>query len=216
MEVTNQKKITGGVYLVVDPAMDGSLLLSKLTSALEGKLEAVQLWNHWTPGDDKLECITAVGQLCRKHHVPLLIDSDWEMLLQSSYLDGVHLDSIPADYAMIKQKIRRPFIAGITCSGNLDVVQWADEQRLDYVSFCAMFPSPSAGSCDIVIPATVRQAKGITDLPLFVSGGITPDNIVVLRKQTPFDGVAVISGIMSAEDPLRKVKLYQNALTERY
>ncbi len=215
MEITNHKKITGGVYLVIDSAMDRPLLLSRLASALEGKLEAVQLWNHWTPGDDKLECINAVGELCRKHNVPLLIDNDWQMLSQSPYLNGVHFDTIPADYASIKEKVGRPFIAGITCSGNLDVVRWADAQQLDYVSFCAMFPSPSAGSCDIVMPTTVRQAKSMTKLPLFVSGGITPVNMVMLRKQTPFDGVAVISGIMSAQDPLSKVRLYQNALTEK-
>ncbi len=216
MEIINHEKITGGVYLVIDPAMDRPLLLSRLASALEGKLEAVQLWNHWMPGDDKLECINAVGELCRKHNVPLLIDNDWQMLSQSPYLDGVHFDTIPADYTSIKEMVGRPFIAGITCSGNLDVVRWADAQQLDYVSFCAMFPSPSAGSCDIVMPTTVRQAKSMTKLPLFVSGGITPVNMVMLRKQTPFDGVAVISGIMSAEDPLSKVKLYQNALTEKY
>lgn len=216
MEVMNPKKINGGVYLVVDPAMDRPLLLSRLASALKGKPEAVQLWNHWTPGDDKLECINAVGELCLRHDVPLLIDNDWPMLLQSLYLNGVHFDDIPANYTSIKQTIGRPFIAGITCSGNLDVVRWADAQQLDYVSFCAMFPSPSAGSCDIVMPATVRQAKSMTRLPLFVSGGITPVNMVMLRRQTPFDGVAVISGIMSAEDPLLKVKLYQNALTEKY
>lgn len=215
MEVINHKKITGGVYLVIDPAMDRPLLLSRLASALEGKLEAVQLWNHWSSGDDKLECINTVGKLCRKHNVPLLIDNDWQMLLQSPYLDGVHFDTIPVDYTSIKEKVGRPFIAGITCSGNLDVVRWADAQQLEYVSFCAMFPSPSAGSCDIVMPATVRQAKSMTKLPLFVSGGITPVNVVMLRKQTPFDGVAVISGIMSAEDPLLKVRLYQNALTEK-
>ncbi len=214
MEITNQTKITGGVYLVIDPSMDRQLLLSRLASALQGKLQAVQLWNNWTPGDNKLACIEAVGQLCRQHSVPLLIDNDWELLSQSAYLDGVHFDAIPTDYTKIKQSIGRPFIAGITCSGNLDVVRWADEQRLDYVSFCAMFPSPSAGSCDIVMPATVRQAKSMTGLPLFVSGGITPANITMLRQQTPFDGVAVISGIMSADEPLSKVKLYHNALTE--
>lgn len=214
MEMISHKKITGGVYLVIDPAMHRPLLLSRLASALEGQLEAVQLWNHWAPGDDKLECVNAVGELCRKHNVPLLIDNDWQMLLQSPYLDGVHFDAVPDDYAMIKQKIGKPFISGITCSGNLDVVQWADEHQLDYVSFCAMFPSPSAGSCDIVMPATVKKAKGMTALPLFVSGGITPATMVTLGQQTPFDGVAVISGIMSAEAPLSKVKLYQNALTE--
>ena len=77
---------------------------------------------------------------------------------------------------------------------------------------CAMFPSPSAGSCDIVMPQTVKQARGMTGMPIFVSGGITPENIQLLKKETPFDGVAVISGILSAAHPQQKVKEYKDAL----
>jgi len=205
--------ITGGVYLVVDPAMDRALLLSKLTPALEAGVKAVQLWNNWLPGADKLSCIADVAALCQAKGVPVLIDNDWELLVNSPYLNGVHFDSIPANYKEIQKKIGRHFIAGITCSGNLEVVQWANENNLDYISFCAMFPSSSAGSCDIVMPATVKEAGRLTDLPIFVSGGITPDNIISLQKLTPFDGVAVISGIMSANDPYENVKLYENALS---
>lgn len=207
-------KITGGVYLVLDPAMESSLMLSKLASALKAGIKAVQIWNNWLPETNKRSFITAVSSLCRAYGVPLLIDNDWELLMESPYLDGVHFDAIPANYVEIQNKVCRPFLAGITCSGELDVVRWADANRLNYVSFCAMFPSTSAGSCAIVMPAKVKQASSLTDMPLFVSGGITPENIRSLRKLTPFDGVAVISGVMSADDPYTKVKIYQDALSE--
>lgn len=205
-------KITGGVYLVVDPAMDKSLLLSKLAPALKAGIKAVQIWNNWSPGADKHACVAAVSGLCRAYRVPLIIDNDWELLIDSSYLDGVHFDTKPRNYDEIQRKVGKPFIAGITCSGELDVVRWAEKNTLDYVSFCAMFPSNSAGSCAIVMPSVVKEAREITTIPLFVSGGITPENMVSLRQLTPFDGVAVISGVMSTDDPYAKVKLYQDAL----
>jgi thiamine-phosphate pyrophosphorylase len=59
----------------------------------------------------------------------------------------------------------------------------------------------------------VRQARSITRLPLFVSGGITTENILSLKKEIDFDGVAVISGILSADDPALKVQQYKNALS---
>lgn len=207
-----QIKITGGVYLVIDPAMDRSLLLSKLAPALKACITAVQLWNNWPPGTDKRAYIAAVSGLCRAYNVPLLIDNDWELLLDAPELDGVHFDTVPENYLEIKRKVARPFIAGITCSGDLEIVRWADKHKFAYVSFCAMFPSTSAGSCTIVMPSTVREARGITNMPLFVSGGITPENMLSLRKLTPFDGVAVISGIMGADDTSLKVRSYQNAL----
>ena len=205
--------ITGGVYLVLDPAMDKDFFIEKLSSAVKTGLQVVQIWNNWLPGTNRLALIEAIAGICRPYHIPLFINEDWSLLAESPFLDGVHFDQVPVDFAKIKKTIGRPFLAGITCSGNLDTVVWADANGLNYVSFCAMFPSPSAGNCDIVMPATVRQARSLTKLPLFVSGGITVENIVQLKKETPFDGVAVISGILSANDPQQKVKQYQIALS---
>jgi thiamine-phosphate pyrophosphorylase len=209
---SDQIKITGGVYLVLDPAVEQSVLLTKLASALKGGLQVVQLWNNWPAGIDKLLLISAISQLCKPYKVPLLMNEDWMLLRQTDRIDGVHFDTIPADLDGIRATIARPFITGITCSGNLNTVAWAQENHLDYISFCSMFPSPSAGTCDIVLPETIRQARGMTDMPIFVSGGITPQNAIQLKQQIPFNGVAVISGILSAEDPEQKVREYHEPL----
>jgi thiamine-phosphate pyrophosphorylase len=215
MEMKTSPKITGGVYLVLNPAMELNLLLQKLADALKGGIQVVQIWNNWPAGADKLSWIAHIAGLCRFHRVPLLINEEWQLLQTSPFLEGVHFDNIPHDFDAIKASIGKPFMAGITCSGNLDDIAWADEHGLDYVSFCAMFPSASAGSCTIVMPATVRQAKKMTTIPIFVSGGITPENMITLKKQTPFDGVAVISGLLSAENPEQKVKEYHQALNSK-
>lgn len=206
-------KITGGIYLVLDPARPLALILQKLEAALNGGIDVVQIWNNWNEATDKLTLIEAVGSLCRQYKVPLFINEEWQLLTQTLYLDGVHFDTIPENYNLIKEAVKRPFMAGITCSGDLSTVAWADENQLNYVSFCAMFPSPSAGSCSIVMPAVVKKAHESTSLPLFVSGGITPDNIIALKQKTPFDGVAVISGILSADDPEKQVRTYKDALS---
>ncbi|WP_295769611.1 thiamine phosphate synthase [uncultured Mucilaginibacter sp.] len=210
MEKTHE--ITGGIYLVIDPCQPINLLLQKLESALKGGVNAVQIWNNWDKKTDKLTLVEAIGLLCRKYQVPLFINDEWQLLKQTLFLDGVHFDTIPNDYEFIKKAVTRSFMAGITCSGDLNTVAWASKHQLNYVSFCAMFPSPSAGSCSIVVPSVVKEAHETTSLPLFVSGGITPQNIITLKEKTPFDGVAVISGIMSANDPQKQVKIYKDAL----
>lgn len=208
----NIKKLSGGIYLVIDPSTDEATLLDKLNSALRGGIDAVQIWDNWPRDMDRQAFINRVSALCRPIGVPLLINNEWPLLLEHTGLDGVHFDLLPSGYSEIRSQIGRPFISGITCSGDLETVDIAVENKLDYISFCAMFPSPSAGTCDIVMPATVRQASSLTTLPLFVSGGITPDNVPLLKQQTPFNGVAVISGILSADDPEEKVKGYREAL----
>jgi len=208
----NQIKISGGLYLVLNPAVEQSELLTKLEAALKGGLQVVQVWNNWQEGIDKLLLISAIKMRCKQYGVPLLINDDWNLMLQTADLDGVHFDTIPNDLHAIRKSVDRPFLAGITCSGDLDTVVWAQAHQLDYISFCAMFHSPSAGTCAIVMPETVRKAREITAMPIFVSGGITPENAGLLKQQIPFNGVAVISGVLSAEDPEQKVREYHEVL----
>lgn len=210
-----KREIQGGLYLVLDPSMAREILFLRLKAALEGGVQLLQIWNNWSEDFDQMKkraLINDVVDLAKQFVVPVLINEEWE-LLQDSALSGVHFDQVPADYASIKNTLSAQAIVGITCGNDLKVVEWADRQGLDYISFCAMFPSASAGVCEIVSPETVKQAGLLTDLPLFVSGGITPENITEL-KELDIAGVAVISGILSHSDPKQAALTYSNQLKE--
>lgn len=207
----NMKTITGGIYLVINPAMDQDQLLTKLEAALQAGIQAVQLWDNWPPDNNQANLITQIGQRCKSYHTPLLINNDWTMLPDHPLLNGVHFDDIPENLDLIQKQVGRQFIKGITCSDRLEPFLYATKHKFDYVSFCAMFPSPSAATCSLVMPETVRAARKISTIPLFVSGGITPENLRHLNKNTPFDGIAVISGIMTADDPGEMIRQYRIA-----
>lgn len=211
-EIMTNKSLSG-LYLVIDPSVEQNMLLEKVHEALEGGVEILQVWNNWPKEwgpDEKEKLITAVLDLARGYQAPILINDEWE-LLKTLPLDGVHFDAVPNDFNQIKEDIGRYFIAGLTCGNDLEIIRWADKNGFNYVSFCAMFPSPSAGSCEIVSPETVKKARKITDLPLFLSGGITPEKIGELND-LEFNGVAVISGILNAERPDEKTQNYKKAL----
>lgn len=207
------KQNLNGVYLVVDPSMNQSVLLKKVEQALEGGVDILQIWNRWPEEmkrTDKEQLITFIIEIADNRDVPVLVNEAWEFL-KTTPLDGVHFDEVPEDLDQVKEEVGRDFIAGITCSNDLDVVEWADKNGFDYISFCAMFPSPSVGSCEIVRPETVQKARELTELPLFVSGGITPEKITELNE-LDFDGVAVISGILKEDDPKQNTRDYKRAL----
>lgn len=204
-----------GVYLVVDPTVDRDILLRKVQESLDGGVDILQLWNHWPEEmseDEKEQLVEEIVDIAAEHRVPVLINEEWE-LLKSTELDGVHFDERPQDFEKIREEVGRDFLAGITCSNDLDLIRWADAHKLDYISFCAMFPSPSVDSCDIVKPETVRKAREITDLPLFLSGGITPEKVGELDA-IDFNGVAVISGILKDESPRERAVEYEKALKQ--
>ncbi|WP_299986979.1 thiamine phosphate synthase [uncultured Pontibacter sp.] len=213
--MSRYKKITGGVYLVLDPSLDRILLLQKVKEALEGGTNVLQIWNNWPAGytdSDKRLLIQDLVAVAAAYQVPVLINEEWQ-LLKDTGLAGIHFDSVPSDFETLKAELNRGFVCGVTCSNDLEVIRWADKHQLDYVSFCAVFPSPSAGSCEIVQPATIREARKITRMPLFLSGGITTENIDKLRE-LDFNGVAVISGILNAASARESAAAYKQALNK--
>lgn len=201
------RPIGTGIYLVVDPAMDKTELYDKLEAVLEEGVAAVQIWDHFRSSDDIHTLIDGLCQRCHAKDVPVLINNQWPYLVDTP-LDGVHFDTIPPDYEVIQAAIGRSFRCGITCTNDMEPIRWAHDHQADYISFCSMFPSSTAGSCEIVTPASVRRAKTIYSGPVFLAGGIRPDNIAKL-KNLRYSGIAVISGIMGSDSPAEAIRHYQ-------
>ncbi len=200
-----------GVYLVIDPTHEWNDLLLKLKAALEGGVNIVQVWNHWGASIDevhKLQFIAKTKELTDSFDVPLLMHDDWQ-LAQQANMDGVHFDKPPNDLTQIGGL---KFI-GITVGNDFDLIRWAASNNVSYISFCAIFPSSSVDSCDLVDLDKIKQAREIIDCPIFLSGGLTINNLYKL-KELPFDGIAVISGILNAENPKVAVNEYIVKLKE--
>jgi thiamine-phosphate pyrophosphorylase len=204
------KKITGGIYLVCNALLEKEILLEKLTGALTNGAGVVQLYNAEGNAASLISTINDVCALCHRFDVPVLVHNNWR-LLEVTSLDGVHFDKIPGDIEQVEQLAGRNFIKGITCSNDLSVVEWATKQSFDYVSFCSMFPSPSAGACEIVSFETVTKARTLSGVPFFVAGGINLQNVDQLAG-LPVDGIAIISGIMAAASVPAATTNYINAL----
>jgi thiamine-phosphate pyrophosphorylase len=210
MNMISTKQIKGGLYLVVDPAPGIAVLLPKVEQAIKGGVDVIQVWNNWQVGQNKTELIHLLCGLAHQYNIPVLINEEWQ-LLQTTDLDGFHSDTIPGNIDEIRSAVGRPFIFGITCGNNLNTVNWATQNKADYISFCSMFPSPSAGVCEIVNKETVIAARRLTTMPIFVAGGITLANIEELRS-TQIDGVALISGIMKADNVQLTTKEFKEKL----
>ncbi len=212
---SKKKIITGGLYLVLNPDMDREILLSKLGQSLKGGVDVIQIWNNWPELftlENKIELIHDVLRTAEDFQVPVLINEEWELLKETA-LDGVHFDTLRADLHVVRSEIKRDFIFGITCNNDLSVIHSGEKEGADYISFCSMFPSRSVSSCDIVMPENVRKAGEMTDLPIFVSGGITAENLKKL-SDLPIDGVAVISGILNSETPEKSAQDYKQILNQ--
>ncbi|MDT0677265.1 thiamine phosphate synthase [Autumnicola musiva] len=206
-----KRQISGGVYLVIDPSMNEEELILKLEQVLKEKIAAVQIWDHFsTSGDEQVKLVNRISEICHERDVPVFLNNQWE-LLKKTKADGVHFDEIPKDFENIRNNSEENALFGLTCNNDLFIIKWAEEHHLDYISFCSVFPSPTDNSCELVTFDAIKKARGITDMPIFLAGGIQHSNIREL-KDLDFDGIAVVSGIMSAEDPESSTKDYLSEL----
>lgn len=207
MKNKKNKSIPPGIYLVVDPSMEEPMLLDKLAISLTKDIAAVQIWDNFKNVKNENDLIQKICSLCAEYNTLVLINNQWENL-KTRKLDGVHFDHIPNDFDEFRKTISNEIIIGLTCGNNLDDVQWATHNDLDYISFCSMFPSSSVSDCEIVMHETVKKAAQIFNKPLFLAGGITPENLNQL-EELKYEGVAVISGVMNGEDPATAIDEYR-------
>lgn len=200
-----------GLYIVIDPAKNKKEILKQLAKIKEKAIAAVQIWDNPDVSELKGSLINEIIGLF-KGKVPILINNKWE-LLQNYNFDGIHFDKIPSDLKEIEAKIRHPFIKGLTLNNDLDILKKAVDLSFDYFSFCALFPSKTVDDCEIVHPDTIKKCRKLTTMPIYLSGGITPNKVKELKNYS-FQGIAVVSGIMDAENPSEAFDNYQVELNK--
>lgn len=204
--MNQKKKISGEIYLVIDPSMKEAELL-KIISSLKGEdIAALQVWDNFASVSDKEELVVKIIQICSGKDIPVLINNDWQ-LAKAANADGVHFDEIPENLDFVRKELKKDSLFGLTCNNDLEVISQAEKLQLDYISFCSIFPSGTSNSCELVSFDTLKKARELTRLPIFLAGGIKPENICKLAG-VDFEGVAVISGIMGAEKPAAATREY--------
>ncbi|MFP5105863.1 thiamine phosphate synthase [Neobacillus sp. C211] len=121
---------------------------------------------------------------------------------------GVQLAFHSLDTALVKENFPQ-FLLGNSIH-SYEEGQQAKENGADYVLFGHVFPSQSKPG---KTPKGLRELARLTqlDIPVIAIGGITPENTGQVL-QAGSKGIAVMSGVLDAPDPLAAVKAYLNVL----
>ena len=199
-----------GIYIIADPAMGEKRLMKKIRSIGNSHVAALQIWDNFQPGPDARRLIDSVCDVAHQYDIPVFVNNRAD-LLKDTAADGLHFDIPPEDFEAICLQVGRSIRAGITCNNDLAAVRWAIDHRLDYISFCSVFHSTTANSCDLVTMETVKAAREMTSIPIFLAGGITPERIGLL-SEWPYDGVAIAGSIMRAPDARDLLNRLNNAM----
>lgn len=188
------------VYLVTDRALSmGRSNYEVARAAIRGGVSVIQLREKLSSTVDFYKQGLEIADLLRSESVPLLINDRLDIALALN-ADGVHLGRSDMPAPIARNILGEEKILGLSINYEQDMDS-PDIEMADYLAVSPVFHT--ATKEDITEPwglEGVRKLRAMTDLPLVGIGGIDQNNAREVAR-AGIDCVAVVSAIVSAEDP---------------
>ena len=186
------------LYAVTDRAFAGrQTLLEQIESALRGGATMVQLREKTLPVREFLAEAVEVRALCHRYRVPLIIDDNVDVALESG-ADGVHVGAGDLPVAEIRRRAGEDFIIGATAK-TVEQARFAQRSGADYLGVGAVFSSPTKRNALRITVQQLREICQSVSIPAVAIGGITAGNAPQLCG-SGIAGVAVVSALFGAAD----------------
>lgn len=187
------------LYGVTDRTwLDGRDLADVVGQSILGGVTMVQLREKDLAHDAFLEEARRIGQICRRHGVPFLIDDDVE-LAAAVGADGVHVGQHDMEAGMARAKVGPDMLLGVSAQ-TVEQALRAQAAGADYLGVGAVFPTGTKTDAEAVSYDTLKAICEAVDIPVVAIGGIGPDNVAKLAG-SGICGVAVVSALYAQKDP---------------
>lgn len=111
-----------------------------MEEALAGGATCIQLREKELPEEEFRQEALAVKELCRRYHVPFLINDNVELAV-SCGADGVHVGQHDMSAADVRRRIGPGKILGVSAQ-TVEQARQAEEDGADYLGVGAVFPPP--------------------------------------------------------------------------
>lgn len=151
-----------------------------------------------------------MGRICRRYGA-LFVVNDRVDVAAASGADGVHIGQDDMNPIMARALLGPEKIIGVS-AGNITEALAAVAAGADYLGVGPVYPTISKDcKYDAGGPELVAEINDKVSVPIVAIGGITPENTQPLIKAGA-DGVAVISAILGANDPVRVLHDFKKVL----
>ena len=175
----------------------------QIESALKGGITCLQLREKHLSKAEFIDEARIVKRLCKKYSVPLIINDDVEVALESGS-DGVHIGQDDGSVSEVRRIAGNRLIIGVSAH-NVEEALAAESAGADYLGSGAVFGSTTKTNVHTLPLETLKNICSSVNIPVVAIGGINETNMIRLAG-TGIDGVAVISAIFGAEDIESKCK----------
>ncbi|WP_066388265.1 thiamine phosphate synthase [Helicobacter himalayensis] len=182
--------ILQGLYGISDTILTPyESLESQLKDAIKGGLKIFQLRDKTSDRNALIEKIYRLSELCAKKNVLFVlndhIDLASRLKIQALHIGrNTHTQTLDdMQYLKYFSKARKQFsgILGASAYGDISLAKKLENLGADYVAFGAIFPSITKPKAPCIGVEILSQAKDILKIPICAIGGISKENINLLK-----------------------------------
>lgn len=186
------------LYAVSDSSyLQGRTLAQAVREAIEGGATIVQYREKKKSPEEMLAEASALRAVCRDCGIPFIVNDSVE-LAQAVDADGVHLGLEDGSLERARQILGSGKIIGASAHNPREAMA-AQAQGADYLGCGAVFGSATKTNVQAISPEILREVTQAVTIPVVAIGGITKENIRLLRG-CGLSGVAVVSALFAQPD----------------
>jgi len=205
-------KITDySLYLVTDRGLSkGRTTLEIVQAAIRGGVTCVQLREKNCSAREFIEQALSVKDFLKQHNIPLIINDRLDVAL-AVRADGVHLGQSDIPCKIARAILKDSMIIGISAE-TLEHAVEAEKDGADYIGAGPMFfTATKTDLAPILGPEGLCKIRKAVKIPIVAIGGINISNAEEVIHNGA-DGIAVVSAIVSADDPEKAARVLRNIL----
>ena len=205
-----------GTYLVTQASLsEGRSTPEVVAAAIEGGVDLVQAREKDTPARERLDVAREVREQTRAAGVPMVVN-DRVDIAAAVDADGVHLGDDDLPVAAAREQLGEDALIGRSVS-TPEAAREAEAAGADYLGVGAIYATGSKADIDDeeydIGLEPIGKIDAAVDIPFVGIGGVTPENAAEVVAAGA-DGVAVITAITAAEDPVRATRNLGEAVAE--
>jgi thiamine-phosphate pyrophosphorylase len=186
------------LYAVTDRSwLNGATLYEQVEAALKGGATFVQLREKKLDEAHFLEEAVQIKELCKRYHVPFVINDNVEIALAMD-ADGVHVGQSDMEAGDVRARLGADKIIGVSAH-NVEEALLAQQRGADYLGVGAVFPTGSKEDAAVMSHETLKAICKAVSIPVVAIGGIGAHNVMELSG-SGVCGIAVISAIFAQKD----------------
>jgi thiamine-phosphate pyrophosphorylase len=176
--VTSPVDLSGRRLYLCTP--DRPDLASFLSACIDGGVDVVQLRDKQLEARPLLQRARVALTVCRDRGVPFVLNDRPDLALEVG-ADGVHVGQDDASVTLARRILGPDVIVGLSTHRE-EELEAALAEDVDYLSAGPVEPTPTKPGRPGTGLTYVTQASARASVPVFVTGGVTPEKVPMLSR----------------------------------